>query len=535
MGKVVLVGAGPGDVGLLTVKGVKYIKQADCIVYDRLSSKELLALAKPSCEFVYVGKENHKHVVKQERINEILCEKSVTNRLVVRLKGGDPYVFGRGGEEAIYLKERGVEVEAVPGVSSAVAALADAGIPITHRGVSKGFFVITAHSKKDEEADIDYSLLTDESITCVFLMGLAHVKSIAYNLIKVGRKPDTPTAVISNGTLSNQKKCVGTLCDIAEKIENAGVVSPAIIVVGDVVKFNTTLDFFEKRPLFGKKIAVPRICLDVTMSANAATKHEQSFAEQDLVFSENPLQEKLKELGAEIIDIPVGKIVPIDVPNFFNLIKNSDWVLFTSKNGVKAFFINLHQKFDIRSISHIKFGVVGEQTARELAKYYINADFVADKQTGEGLANEIIGNFTNGQTITICSAKETSGELERGLMEFAQTMQLEINKIDIYENVSLNAAENKTINECDDRVCNVDINKEIGIDISSLDAAVFTSASNAKRFCSMISDSSIEKIGLLRAYSIGGKTTEALKKLGFADIIEADVSSYDAVIETILG
>lgn len=162
-GKVVLVGAGPGDTGLLTLKGEKYIKQADCLVYDRLSSPEFLSMAKAGCELIYVGKENHKHVMKQDAINELLYEKSKCHELVVRLKGGDPYVFGRGGEEALYLVDRNVEVEVVPGVSSSVAALAAAGIPITHRGIAKGFQVITAHSRKDEEADIDYSLLTDEN------------------------------------------------------------------------------------------------------------------------------------------------------------------------------------------------------------------------------------------------------------------------------------------------------------------------------------------------------------------------------------
>ena len=184
MGKVILVGAGAGDTGLLTIKGKKYIEEADCIIYDRLASPELLGMAKHGCECIYVGKENHKHIMKQDAINELLYKKSREYSLVVRLKGGDPYVFGRGGEEALYLRKRKIDIEVVPGVSSVVAALADAGIPITHRGIAKGFQVITAHSKKDEEAQIDYTLLTDESMTCVFLMGLAHVEHIAEELIR---------------------------------------------------------------------------------------------------------------------------------------------------------------------------------------------------------------------------------------------------------------------------------------------------------------------------------------------------------------
>ena len=315
-GKVVLVGAGPGDTGLLTLKGEKYIKQADCLVYDRLSSPEFLSMAKAGCELIYVGKENHKHVMKQDAINELLYEKSKYHELVVRLKGGDPYVFGRGGEEALYLVDRNVEVEVVPGVSSSVAALAAAGIPITYRGIAKGFQVITAHSRKDEEADIDYSLLTDETITCVFLMGLAHVKSIAAGLMKAGRRADTPAAVISNGTLAAQRKCIGTLADIGEKIEEAKLTSPAIIVVGDVVSLNDRLDFFEKRPLFGRKITVPYI---KTNELIAKLQHRLTSAKSISYFSHKSItSSSLKPIYG--VNGPALSIV-----NWVKLFK-ADWV-----------------------------------------------------------------------------------------------------------------------------------------------------------------------------------------------------------------
>ena len=362
-GKVVLVGAGPGDTGLLTLKGEKYIKQADCLVYDRLSSPEFLSMAKAGCELIYVGKENHKHVMKQDAINELLYEKSKYHELVVRLKGGDPYVFGRGGEEALYLADRNVEVEVVPGVSSSVAALAAAGIPITHRGIAKGFQVITAHSRKDEEADIDYSLLTDETITCVFLMGLAHVRSIAAGLMKAGRRADTPAAVISNGTLAAQRKCIGTLADIGEKIEEAKLTSPAIIVVGDVVSLNDRLDFFEKRPLFGRKITVPYI-------------------------KTNELIAKLQQLGADVTPVKTGIINPIIIPDFANKVRSADWIVFTSKNGVRSFFYNLELAgADIRLIANARFAVVGKATEKELAKHHINADIIPAEQLGIPLRN----------------------------------------------------------------------------------------------------------------------------------------------------
>lgn len=376
MGKVVLVGAGPGDEGLLTLKGEKYIKEADCLVYDRLSSPKLLELAKDTCELIYVGKENHKHVMKQESINELLFQKSNEYPLVVRLKGGDPYVFGRGGEEALYLTDKNVRVEVVPGVSSSVAALADAGIPITHRGIAKGFNVITAHSRKDEEADIDYSQLTDSTITCVFLMGLAHVKSIAKGLMDAGRDKNTPAAVISNATLPCQRKCIGKLCDIGHKIEQADLRSPAVIVVGDVVSLCDKLDFFEKRPMFGKKIIVPYI--------QSVDKY------MDMPYfrgKQSPLIEKLSELGADVTAVITGKIKPIIITDFQDKIKASDWILFTSKNGVKTFFYNLNKsKADIRILCGCQFGVVGSATAAELRKYHINADLISEVNTGKGLA-----------------------------------------------------------------------------------------------------------------------------------------------------
>ena len=500
-GKVVLVGAGPGDTSLLTLKGKKYIKQADCLVYDRLSSPEFLSMVKAGCELIYVGKENHKHVMKQDAINELLYEKSKYHELVVRLKGGDPYVFGRGGEEALYLVDRNVEVEVVPGVSSSVAALAAAGIPITHRGIAKGFQVITAHSRKDEEADIDYSLLTDETITCVFLMGLAHVKSIAAGLMKAGRRADTPAAVISNGTLAAQRKCIGTLADIGEKIEEAKLTSPAIIVVGDVVSLNDRLDFFEKRPLFGRKITVPYI-------------------------KTNELIAKLQQLGADITPVKTGIIKPVIIPKFVDKVRSADWIVFTSKNGVRSFFYNLELAgADIRLIANARFAVVGKATEKELVKHHINADIIPAEQTGKGLADamklcmpyvygesdEDTFDLSNGNIsdkmckVCIFSAKEASPDLEAGLKEIC-----ELEKIDAYVNEQAYES----------------IPESIGKMVSE---AVFTSASNVERFFHMLPENAYVET----AYSIGEKTTAALEQHNVREILQADDSSYEALVDTI--
>lgn len=500
-GKVVLVGAGPGDTGLLTLKGEKYIKQADCLVYDRLSSPEFLSMAKAGCELIYVGKENHNHVMKQDAINELLYEKSKYHELVVRLKGGDPYVFGRGGEEALYLVDRNVKVEVVPGVSSSVAALATAGIPITHRGIAKGFQVITAHSRKDEEADIDYSLLTDETITCVFLMGLAHVKSIAAGLMKAGRRSDTPAAVISNGTLAAQRKCIGTLADIGEKIEEAKLTSPAIIVVGDVVSLNDRLDFFEKRPLFGRKITVPYI-------------------------KTNELIAKLQQLGADITPVKTGIIKPVIIPKFVDKVRSADWIVFTSKNGVRSFFYNLELAgADIRLIANARFAVVGKATEKELVKHHINADIIPAEQTGKGLADamklcmpyvygesdEDTFDLSNGNIsdkmckVCIFSAKEASPDLEAGLKEIC-----ELEKIDAYVNEQAYES----------------IPESIGNMVSE---AVFTSASNVERFFHMLPENAYVET----AYSIGEKTTAVLEQHNVREIVQADDSSYEALVDKI--
>ena len=500
-GKVVLVGAGPGDTGLLTLKGEKYIKQADCLVYDRLSSPEFLSMVKAGCELIYVGKENHKHVMKQDAINELLYEKSKYHELVVRLKGGDPYVFGRGGEEALYLVDRNVEVEVVPGVSSSVAALAAAGIPITHRGIAKGFQVITAHSRKDEEADIDYSILTDETITCVFLMGLAHVKSIAAGLMKAGRRSDTPAAVISNGTLAAQRKCIGTLADIGEKIEEAKLTSPAIIVVGDVVSLNDRLDFFEKRPLFGRKITVPYI-------------------------KTNELIAKLQQLGADVTPVKTGIIKLVIIPKFVDKVRSADWIVFTSKNGVRSFFYNLDLAgADIRLIANARFAVVGKATEKELVKHHINADIIPAEQTGKGLADamklcmpyvygesdEDTFDLSNGNIsdkmckVCIFSAKEASPDLEAGLKEIC-----ELEKIDAYVNEQAYES----------------IPESIGNMVSE---AVFTSASNVERFFHMLPENAYVET----AYSIGEKTTAALEQHNVREILQADDSSYEALVDTI--
>ena len=542
MGKVILAGAGPGDMGLLTLKAYKYIREADCLVYDRLMSPKFLELARTDCELIYVGKENHKHVVNQDGINEILFRKSKQHELVLRLKGGDPYVFGRGGEEALYLTERGVSVELVPGVSSSIAALADAGIPITHRGVAKGFQVITAHSRKDEEADIDYSLLTDETITCVFLMGLQHVESIAAGLMRAGRREDTPIAVISNGTLPTQNKCVGTLKNIGAKMKEAHLKSPAIIVAGDVVNMSDELDFFEKRPLFGRKFIVPYIedmggaepqnC-DVSLMP---VRFEAGVLPQDMIRYGiqgygNRIVSSLEDLGADVLSLKVGRIQPVVINDFERQICSADWLIFTSKNGVKSFFYNMkHAGMDVRKLADCKFAVVGKHTAEELEKHNIYPDFIPDTATGESLAREFCKkilqsdkasivnqnlhkNADNDVTVRVCllAAREASTDVESILGN-----RCDFHKITAYENKAL-----PILNDIFEPIMESD-GREI--------EAVFTSASNVRRMYGALP----EQLVISKAYSIGEKTTSALKEQKAGQIIEAEECSYEAILKEII-
>lgn len=542
MGKVILAGAGPGDMGLLTLKAYKYIREADCLVYDRLMSHKLLELARTDCELIYVGKENHKHVVNQDGINEILFQKSKQHELVLRLKGGDPYVFGRGGEEALYLTERGVSVELVPGVSSSIAALADAGIPITHRGVTKGFQVITAHSRKDEEADIDYSLLTDETITCVFLMGLQHVESIAAGLMRAGRREDTPIAVISNGTLPTQNKCVGTLKNIGAKMKEAHLKSPAIIVAGDVVNMSDELDFFEKRPLFGRKFIVPYIedmggaepqnC-DVSLMP---VRFEAGVLPQDMIRYGiqgygNRIVSSLEDLGADVLSLKVGRIQPVIINDFERRICSADWLIFTSKNGVKSFFYNMkHAGMDVRKLAGCKFAVVGKHTAEELEKHNIYPDFIPDTATGESLAREFCKkilqsdkasivnqnlhkNADNDVPVRVCllAAREASTDVASILGN-----RCDFHKITAYENKAL-----PILNDIFEPIMESDGQEA---------EAVFTSALNVRRLYGALP----EQLVISKAYSIGEKTTNALKRHKAGQIIEAEKCSYEAILKEII-
>ncbi len=364
-GKVYLVGAGPGDIGLFTIKGMRCLQKADVVVYDFHLNAQVLNYINHNAEFIYAGKRGGHHTMTQDEINKVLIEKAKEGSVVCRLKGGDPFVFGRGGEEAEALAKEGIEFEVVPGVSSSIAAPAYAGIPITHRLYSSSFAVIPGYEDTTkEESAIDWSRLATGVGTLIFLMAVKNIDVLIKKLIENGRSPDTPVAVVRWGTRPEQKTIVGTLGNIVALVREKELKPPAVMVVGDVVRLRETLKWYERKPLFGHRILVTR-------------EHSGEF-------------ELLEELGAEIIEFPTIEIVPPE--NYDELdkaiakIETYNWLIFTSGNGVKYFLKRFMEKDkDIRDLKGIKICAIGTKTASEIKKYGIKVDLIPEEFNAEGL------------------------------------------------------------------------------------------------------------------------------------------------------
>ena len=364
-GKVYIVGAGPGDVGLLTVKGLKYLQKAEVVVYDFHLNAQILNYIDHNAEFIYAGKRGGQHTMTQDQINSTLVEKAIEGKIICRLKGGDPFVFGRGGEEAEVLSNEGIEFEVVPGISSAIAAPAYAGIPLTHREYSSSLAIVPGYEDvTKKESSIDWSRLATGVGTIVFLMAVKNIDQVCKNLIENGRKSDTPVAVIRWGTRADQTTIVGDLSTIPDLVKENEIKPPAVMVVGEVVRLRERLQWHEKKPLFGKRILVTR-------------EHTEGFA-------------RLEELGAEILEFHTIRIVP---PTDWNTLDSSidkidsyDWLIFTSSNGVKFFFQRFfEQGRDIREMKGIKICAVGSKTASAINKYGIKVDMIPEKFNAEGL------------------------------------------------------------------------------------------------------------------------------------------------------
>lgn len=370
-GKCFLVGAGPGDLGLVTLRAKECIARAEVIVYDYLCNPEMLQWAPPNAELIFAGKKAGAHTLAQDEINALLVEKTAAGKQVVRLKGGDPFLFGRGAEEAQALAAAGLEFAVVPGVSSAIAGPAYAGIPVTHRGKNSHVTFFTGHEDPEKPGSaIDFGALAKLGGTQVMLMGVERISAIAREMMEHGMRKDLPVALIRWATTGRQETLVGTLENIAERVTAAGFAAPAIAVFGDVVTLREELNWFEGRPLSGKRIVVTR------------TRAQAGV-----------LSEQLRGLGADVIELPTIRIEPpTDLRAFAELVQDAhayDWIVFTSPNGVNAFFDLFYKLYDdAREIGAARIAAIGPATAQRIKDFHMHVDLQPDEFVAESLARE---------------------------------------------------------------------------------------------------------------------------------------------------
>ena len=486
---VSLVGVGPGDESLLTLKALECIQNADVLVYDNLINPTVLNKARLDAKLIYAGKISGNHYLTQDKINETIAEYATNGEYVVRLKGGDPYIFGRGGEEAEYLIERGIDFETVHGVSSFYAGLGYAGIPITFRGEATSFHVFTGHKKKGEPLDLDFKNIAKSDGSLVFLMGISNLSLIVNGLLSNGMDPHIGAAVVENGTRYNQRVFRGELCSIEEIAKKENIVSPALIVVGDVCKKD--LSFFNKLklPLSGKNILL------------TATR---SLAEK--------MAKRFKDTGANVCEMSLIAIKEIDIEKekLLSEINDSTHILFTSSNGVDIFFEQIKRYgIDIRSLYNKKICVIGSGSGEALNKYWVNADFIPSKFDSKSFLNEILPKLDKDSKVLMLRAKIGSDVLPKGL----KSAGIAFSDIPVYDTII-------------DRRKKFELNK----DMENFDYVVAASASGAKALVEMIED---KKMLSGKVVSIGPVTTKALVELGIENIITAKRYDVEGIIDAI--
>jgi len=406
-GIVYLVGAGPGDPKLLTLRGKECLERADVVLYDYLANPTLLEFAPAGTERIYVGRRGRGHYQEQSEINRLLIEKARAGKIVVRLKGGDPFVFGRGGEEAEAVAGAGLPFEVVPGVTSAVAAPAYAGIPVTHRTLASTVTFVTGHEDPAKETEaLEWPRLATAHGTLVFLMGVKNLPAIVANLMREGKPADTPVAAIRWGTKASQRTVIGTLETIVGKAAEAQIEPPSIIVVGEVVRLREQLNWFETKPLFGKRVLVTRA-------------REQA----------GELSSLLAERGAEPVECPTIRIVPpaswVELDGAIADLSRYQWLVFTSVNGVKPFMERLQQKrLDARAVAGLRLCCIGPRTAEALAAYGLRADVIPSEYQAEGLIEAMKAAGVKGQRVLIARAAVAREILPEQLRELGADVQV---------------------------------------------------------------------------------------------------------------
>lgn len=501
-GKVYLVGAGPGDAKLITVKGLECVQKADVLVYDRLASPRLLKWMKPGGEKIYVGKLPDRHTMKQEEINQLLVDLALEGKTVVRLKGGDPTIFGRVGEEAELLRRHGIYYEIVPGITSAISVPAYAGIPVTHRDMASSVSIITGHESPDKlDHSIQWDKVTHATGTLVFLMGVAKIGYISGQLIKHGRPPETPVALVRWGTRADQETLTGTLADIEAKVKAADFQPPAVIVVGDVVLQRQQLMWAEALPLFGKRIVVTRA---------------RSQASE--------LVERIEELGGEPYEFPVIETVMPEgeeknaaIASALGALESYDWVFFTSVNGVEYFWRHLaERKMDVRGLYRARIGAVGPATAAALAERGVVAEELPGVFQAEGLIEAFGPRLQAGQKVLL-----PRGDLARGwLPDKLREMGLEVTEVDTYETVVSGEDDIELLKLLEEK---------------RIHAVTFTSSSTVRNFMSMLKRMGLEDplqlLAGVKIACIGPVTEQTAVEAGLTPGLMPEEATIEGLIQ----
>jgi len=496
-----LVGAGPGDAGLLTLRGAELLRRADVVIYDVLANPELLRLAPRTAEFIPRGSRTTDKALTQDQLNALMISKAEEGKCVVRLKGGDPYIFGRGGEEAEELAAAKIPFEVVPGVSSIVAAPNYAGIPLTHRGVASTFTVLTGHEDPEKESsDLNYAEIARIPGTKIVLMGLKRLREVTEQLVAHGMSPQTPVAIIRRGTTGAQQSIEGTLATIADVAAKEKITAPAITIVGDVVKLRKNLNWFEHRPLFGQRIVVTR------------TREQAS-----------QLSKQLHDLGAEVLEIPTIKIVPPSEDRRQDLIdgllelNSYNWLVFTSPNGVTAFFDLFFKRFqDLRDIGGARIAAIGPATAAKLKELHLQVDLMPDEALGSKIA-AAFDKFETVENLKICllRAEVANRELPQALEELGAI----VDDIPVY----------KTVPETADLNGAAAILTEEGADWIT-----FTSASTVEHFHARFDlPKLLKKFPQTKLVSIGPETSKAIRAAGLEPTVEAKDHSIEGVVQVL--
>jgi uroporphyrinogen III methyltransferase/synthase len=496
---VYLVGAGPGDPGLITVKGLEVLRRADVVVYDQLASPELLKEAPPGAELLYVGKKAGAHALPQGGINELLVTKARAGLTVVRLKGGDPFVFGRGGEEAEELAAAGIPFEVVPGVTSGVAVPAYAGIPVTHRRYTTLVTFITGHEDPAKDAStIPWTALGNNPGTLVFLMGVKNLAENCRRLIEAGRPPETPAAVIESGTTLFQRTVVGTLTDIPARAREADIKPPAVLVVGGVVELAGALTWWENRPLWRKTALVTR------------SRDQASH-----------LVARLNQAGARCLEVPTIEIAPPadfgPLDTALQKISRYEWVIFTSANGVKAFMARLfHMGLDVRALGRLRLAVIGPATAQVLRDFGLVADVVPDTFQAEGLLAVLAPRLMGGARLLLARAEQARDVLPQGLRQIGAKVDV----VPVYRAVPPPAVPPEAAE---------------ALAAGRVDILTFTSSATVHNFAGLVGQEAFQKLGAGAVVaSIGPITTATLQEYDITPQIEPAAFTIPALAAAIV-